>query len=114
MESLHWKNESVCTKWAVKSHIYTLLGIVYVNCKHKTIIDTFLFETKFMIWKCINYKQYEHSEVFLIKSHKYLDAKLNSILLYNNIADCDMHWFCKKYDNIVWKKNNNICLTHNM
>jgi len=50
----------------------------------------FLFETKFMIWKCRNYEKYEHSEVFLTKSHKYLDAKLNSILLYNNIVDCDI------------------------
>ena len=70
---------------------YTLLVIGSVNSKHKTIINTFLFETKFMIWKCRNYKKYEHSEVFLTKSHKYLDAKLNSILLYNNIVDCDMH-----------------------
>jgi len=31
---------------------YTLLVIRYVNSKHKTIINTFLFETKFMIWKC--------------------------------------------------------------
>ena len=23
MESLHWKNGSVCTKWVVKSHIHT-------------------------------------------------------------------------------------------
>ena len=30
----------------------------------KTIINTFLFETKFMIWKCRNYKKYENSEVF--------------------------------------------------
>ena len=50
---------------------YTLLVIGSVNSKHKTIINTFLFATKFMIWKCRNYKKYEHSEVFLIKSHKY-------------------------------------------
>ena len=55
---------------------YTLLVIGSVNSKYKTIINTFLFETKFM---------------FLTKSHKYLDAKLNSILLYNNIVDCDMY-----------------------
>ena len=33
---------------------YTLLVIGYVNCKHKTIINMFLFETKFMIWKYRN------------------------------------------------------------
>jgi len=70
---------------------YTILVIGSVNSKHKTIINTFMFETKFMIWKCRSYKKYEHSEVFLIKSHKYLDAKLNSILLYSNIVDCDMY-----------------------
>ena len=63
---------------------YTLLVIGSVNSKDKTIINTFLFETKFMIWKCRNYV----SKCFLIKSHNYLDAKLNSILLYNNIVDC--------------------------
>ena len=31
---------------------YTLLVIRSVNSKHKTFIYTFLFETKFMIWKC--------------------------------------------------------------
>ena len=47
---------------------YTLPVIGSVNSKHNTIINnTFLFETKFMIWKCRNYKKYEHSEVFLIK-----------------------------------------------
>ena len=45
---------------------YTLLVIGSVPSKHKTIINTFLFETKFMIWKCRNYKTYEHS-VFLNK-----------------------------------------------
>ena len=43
---------------------YTLLVIGSVPSKHKTIINTFLFETKFMIWQCRNYKTYEHS-VFL-------------------------------------------------
>ena len=46
---------------------YTLLVIGSVNSKHKTFISTFLFETKFMIWKCRNYKQYEHSEAFFNK-----------------------------------------------
>ena len=70
---------------------YTLLVIRSVNSKHKTIINTFLFETKFMICKYRNYKKYEHSEAFLIKSHKYIDTKLNIILMYNNIVDCDMY-----------------------
>ena len=34
------------------SHTHTLLVIGSVNSKQKTIINTFLFETKFMIWKC--------------------------------------------------------------
>ena len=53
---------------------YTL-AIGSVNSKHKTSINMFLFETKFMIWKCRN--------CVLEKSHTYLDAFCCKIILFD-------------------------------
>ena len=54
---------------------YTLLVMGSVNSKHKTSINMFLFETKFMISKCRN--------CVLEKSHTYLDAFCCKIILFD-------------------------------